>query len=68
MVRSLFMLTGILAVVSIPAFAGLVVTPEPKLGSTAVSVGAIVLIAEKLRSNAGVVPNYALYPDDRSNK
>jgi hypothetical protein len=50
MARSLFMLAGILAVVSVPAFAGIVATPEPKLGIlTAVSVGAIVLIARKIK-------------------
>ncbi len=48
--RSLFMLAGVLAVSCVPAFAGLVVTPEPKLGIlTAVGVGAIVLIAKKVK-------------------
>jgi hypothetical protein len=48
--RSLFMLAGILAVVSVPVFAGVAVTPEPKLGIlTAVGVGALVLIARKVK-------------------
>ena len=50
MARLLFTLAGILAVVSVPAFAGPTVAPEPKLGIlTAISVGAIVLIARKIK-------------------
>ena len=48
--RSLFMLAGILAAICVPALAGPTVAPEPKLGIlTAVSVGAIVLIARKVK-------------------
>ena len=50
MSRSLFVLTGLLAAACVPAFAGLVVTPEPKLGLlTALGVGAVVLVANKLK-------------------
>ena len=52
--RSLFMLAGVLAVSCVPAFAGSVATPEPNLGIlTAVGVGAIVLVAKKVKNVTG---------------
>ena len=48
--RSFLIVAGILAVASVPAFAGIVVTPEPKLGIlTVLGVGAVVLVASKLK-------------------
>jgi hypothetical protein len=48
--RAVFVLTGVLAVVCVPAFAGFVATPEPKLGIlTAIGLGGVVLVANKLK-------------------
>ena len=48
--RSFLLVASVLALASVPAFAGLVVTPEPKMGIfTVVGVGAVALVAHKLK-------------------
>jgi len=48
--RTVLLVAGVLTLATVPAFAGLVVTPEPKMGIfTVVGVRAVALVAHKLK-------------------